>query len=193
MELAAVYISRLKANGVDAETEEQPTLNQDGQDSVRICEVKCVKSELLKLAATTFVKDIVTKTENLAIGWDEILVTRYQFKTEEPLPAPLSVAEIGRGQTKVIEMSKVVCFEDKLRTFKKKLEVTLKKIEAVMPPKKVARRFSKSGMGLSAAPIVRFMRKIADSKPEKQPFYALAMKCSSGNRSKSSRRAIYQT
>jgi hypothetical protein len=44
-----------------------------------------------------------------------------------------------------------------------------------MPPKKVAKVFSKSVMGLSAAPIVRFMRKLIESaRGAKQPFYALA-------------------
>jgi hypothetical protein len=169
------YLTRLSTIQVHvtAQLDEEPLLTAGGKEVCQICEVKCVKQELLGLAATTFFKDVPIGDPQRVIGWDEPIVQRFTFKTRSPLPGPISVVEVDPQATNVVEIPKAVYFEARLTKFKDNLAGTLYRMDSVMPPTKVAKQFSKSVMGLNAAPVVRFMRKLHEALPKKQPYYAL--------------------
>jgi hypothetical protein len=149
------------------EDDAQPLLAPPRENCCQICHVKPVRRELLKLSAVSFSKDVLGADN----GWNAAMVQRYFFVTESPLPACGSVVMVKSHQ--VIEIKKSTYFEDKLTRFKNALTTVLMNIEAVLPPGKMAKGWSQSVLGLSAAPIVKFMKKIIDASPKTHPYYVL--------------------
>jgi hypothetical protein len=171
---ASAYTTRLAEVGINGpgQMEGEPIVSADGEETIQICSVKCLKTELLGLSAVNFSKDVVVASE---CGWDEPMVKRFQFVARVPLPGPLSLSKVDQSKTVVTEIPKREYYVERLGRFKEKLRETVERIKTVMPPKKAAKLFSKSVMGLTAAPIVRFMQKLQEAAgKKKQPYYALA-------------------
>jgi hypothetical protein len=174
VEFATAYSERLTAAGINrsVQLEGEPVLHSHGEEILQICHVKCVRTELLGLSAVNFSKDVGAVED---CDWDQPMVKRFQFVARIPLPGPLSLAKVDTKKTVVSDIPKIQYYVERLGRFKEKLGETVERIKTVMPPRKAAKLFSKSVMGLTAAPIVRFMQKLQEAGgKKKQPYYALA-------------------
>jgi hypothetical protein len=129
-------------------------LTQPRNNICQICPVKCVARELARLEAHTFIRDVIGTDQ----GWNQPMVRRYVFQTESALPSCVAVAQVASYT--MTEIAKVQYFEDKLTSFRTKLQITVDNIGAVMPPKQVATLWGQSVAGLAATPIVKHMNKL---------------------------------
>jgi hypothetical protein len=142
----------------------QPILETTDQKFCQIIDVKCIRADLLKLAATTFIKDVMGRDR----GWDNVMVQRYIFETQAPLPSCIPVVEIKHCT--IHEITKSVYYEEKLKRFREKLKAVVHRIRAVLPPPRVAKLWSHVVLGLSIAPILKFVAKIMGPQLN-QPYY----------------------
>jgi hypothetical protein len=142
----------------------QPILEATDQKFCQIIDVKCIRAELLKLAATTFIKDVMGRDR----GWDSVMVQRHIFETQAPLPSCIPVVEIK--QYTMHKITKSVYYEEKLERFREKLKAVVHRIRAVLPPPRVAKLWSHVVLGLSIAPILKFVAKIMGPQLN-QPYY----------------------
>jgi hypothetical protein len=145
------------------EDDAEPLTKAPRNNICQICPVKSVPRELARLAARTFVRDVIGTDQ----GWNQPMVRRYVFQTRLPLPSCVAVAEVESFT--ITEIAKAQYFEDKLTSFKGKLQMTIDNIDAVMPPKQVATLWGQSVAGLVATPIVNHMNKLLQAHHVKAP------------------------
>jgi hypothetical protein len=127
----------------------------------QIIDVKCKRSDLMKLDASVFIKDVLANDMTAECAWDAPFVRRYEFRTEVPLPSCVSLVHVVSHRT--TDIRKEDYFVDKLTAFRDRLSMTIKNTQEVLPPKKFMKVWSQTVMGLTTGPIVKFMRKVWDS------------------------------
>jgi hypothetical protein len=154
------------------EDDGEPIVDVPKKTSLQIIAVKPVRSELTRLDARTFTKDV----QGVDQGWSEPIVRRYTFTTEAPLPACASVVDVRVTDTRMTYIAKAAYYESKLRKFRDKLSKTVRDLAAVLPPKAVAKVWTRSVLGLSALPIVKFLRKVAEASTDKGVGYYVLLK-----------------
>jgi hypothetical protein len=161
------------------EDDAEPLLAPPRQNMCQIVYVKPDRQQLLQMNATTFRKDVL----GIDAGWDKPIVRRYLFETDAPLPGCSSLVHVKSSET--ITILKSAYYRDKLTKFRDCFAEVIENIEAVLPPAKMAKTWGKSISGVSASPIVRFMRKIADAQPKSHPYYCLVRSVLSGEKDES--------
>jgi hypothetical protein len=153
------------------EDDGEPILNPTKTNIIQIIDVKPVREEITALNARRFIKDV----RGIDQGWDEPIVRRYTFTTETPLPGCAPVVPVRVSETKVTSIAKAAYYEAKLRGFRDKLRQTTEDVSAILPPEGVEKVWTQSVLGLSAAPLLKFMRKISEATPEKNKgYYSIA-------------------
>jgi hypothetical protein len=154
----------------DLRDDGSPFLTAPRPNSCQICQVKPSRTSLTALAASEFCKDVIGEDH----GWDKPFVKRFVFTTKSPMPgcAPV-VAVVATTTTDII---KSVFFVEKLTKFIGDLRKVLINIEEVLPPPKMMSEWGHTVLGLSAKPIVKFMKKIRQATPEKHPYYVLVLR-----------------
>jgi hypothetical protein len=117
--------------------------------------VKCSGEERDAFAVRKFWVDVRCPVPK---KWDETIIKRYTFETNQALPSITSIAVINKsGETKV---AKVAYFEAKLGTFEKKLTAEYKNMKAIIPPNVDVKKWSVSVGDISPEPIIRMIEKV---------------------------------
>ncbi|KAH0794363.1 dedicator of cytokinesis protein 9-like [Histomonas meleagridis] len=131
----------------------------------QIIQVNEDHNQLLKLEANTFTRDVMMKAEN----WNDPILTRYTFETENVLPGCSSLSKVKSITKK--EISKEDYYEERLTEFRDKLKEISENYRAVVPTGKSTQVWGQYILGISNTPLLKLMSYVFNAEQEDDNAY----------------------
>ena len=142
----------------------EPRFDSKKANDCQVVQVFPVLDEVYKLNAKTFTVDV---DQNYKY-WNDIMVKRFTFITEIPIPSSLPTVKVAKSSVKEISMKDY--YIEKLTEFRDDLARITYSIKQVMPPPKMLQQWKSYINGLSPKPIISLMRKVFEVD-KKMPYY----------------------
>jgi hypothetical protein len=122
--------------------------------------VSGVRKEVEALTVRHFRAEVITGDK----GWKTAYAKRYNFETDQPLPAPLSIVNVTKSD--IVEMSKLEYYRTKLGVFADKLDAAFRSVKGIFPSPLCSSPVQSMFEGVTPRPILTLLRKIRHQSTE---------------------------